>query len=56
MTNEEWIKSQPTEIFVKFLTCKACNRKYQDAELDNCFAPSCADEQINWLKSERIEK
>lgn len=55
MTNEEYIKSLPTEQLAKFLTCKACHRKYEDAEQDKCFAPNCTDEQIEWLKSERKE-
>lgn len=56
MTNEEWIKSLPTEVFASFLNCKGCSHEYEDAEQDKCFAPSCEDIQIEWLKSERIEK
>lgn len=54
MTNEEWIKGLPTEAFMRYLTCKACSRKHEDNE--QCFSPSCFDEQLEWLKSERIEK
>ena len=51
MTNEEWIKSQPTEIFATYLTCKGCYREYEDEEQEKCFAPNCTDEQIKWLKA-----
>lgn len=51
MTNEEWIKSQPTEIFATYLTCKGCYREHEDEEQEKCFAPNCTDEQIKWLKA-----
>ena len=51
MTNEEYIKGLPTEVFLRYLTCKACSRKYEDE--DKCFSPSCYEEQLNWLKEER---
>ena len=55
MTNEEWIKSLPTEQFMRYLTCKACSRNYEDTEQDKCFSPSCYEEQLAWLKTERQE-
>lgn len=50
MTNEEYIKSLPTELFAKYLTCRACYRGNVDDEQDKCFG-NCEVEQIDWLKA-----
>ena len=50
MTNEEWLKMQPTEIFVKFLTCKGCTREEVDEETEKCNG-DCAYHQTEWLKA-----
>lgn len=55
MTNEEYIKSLPPEQFIKYLTCKACNRTEYDEEQEKCFG-DCDARQIEWLKSERKEE
>lgn len=52
MTNEEYLKSLPTENFAKFLTCRACTREEVDPETEKCFG-ECEYHQIKWLKAER---
>lgn len=55
MTNEEWIKSLPTNDFAKYLTCRACKRSDVDKEQDKCFG-SCDIDQIEWLKAVHNDK
>ena len=55
ITNEEWLKNQPTEIFAKYLKCKACSKVFYDEEQDNCFGGDCETAIEIWLKQPRAD-
>ena len=48
-TNEEWIRSLPTEGLARVLKCGLCTKEYE--EQNNCFAPDCLECKIEWLKA-----